>query len=353
MCAQSTDAKLLARSDSHRGISMKKIDMHGHIVFVETFNKAGEYGPAYVKEDGVWKFKVGPYTAEVPGNLDPADSMIKMNDPHWFRGELDRVGIDMLGITGSPLLYFYWTDLDLAVNFHRLQNDCMSKFCAVYPERFFWLPSLPLQNIEAAIAEVKRTIPMGAKGVNIGSDVSVRGLDDPAMWPFYQTLVDNNLSIFIHPYPKPMAKGEKEKYHLSWVTGYTSQETDAFATMVLGGVFDDFPSLRVYITHGGGFTPYQIGRIDGAWRVKNPGVRCKQSPYEYRKNFFFDILVHDPTARRFLVDSWGVDNLVIGSNYSGWNWMDEFKHIPALNLSIEDQEKISYKNAERLFNLKA
>jgi predicted TIM-barrel fold metal-dependent hydrolase len=45
--------------------------------------------------------------------------------------------------------------------------------------------------------------------------------------------------------------------------------------------------------------------------------------------------------------------LVIGSNYSGWNWMDEFKHIPALNLSIEDQEKISYKNAERLFNLKA
>lgn len=108
------------------------------------------------------------------------------------------------------------------------------------------------------------------------------------------------------------------------MTGDTSQETDTFATMVLGGVFDDFPDLRVYITHGGGFTPYQIGRIDGAWRMKNPGMRCLKSPYEYRKNFYFDILVYDAQARKFLFYSWGADNLVIGSNYSGWNWSDEF-----------------------------
>jgi aminocarboxymuconate-semialdehyde decarboxylase len=330
---------------------MRKIDMHGHIVFIDTLNKAGEYGPEYKQENGVWKFRVGPYEAEVPANADPCESMYLMNDPGWFKKELDRVGIDMLGITGSPLLYLYWAPLELAARFHELQNNCMAKFCAVHPDRFFWCPSVPLQDIGASIAELKRVKSMNAKGVNMGTDATVRGLDHPEMWPFYQTLVDNNLAIFIHPYPKPMAKGEKEKYHLSWVTGYTAQETDAFAVMVLGGVFDDFPDLRVYITHGGGFTPYQIGRIEGAWRANNPGVRCKRSPYEYRKNFYFDILVHDPKARRFLVDSWGADNLVVGSNYSGWNWADEFKHLETMGLTEEDKAKISYQNAEKLFNL--
>lgn len=274
-----------------------------------------------------------------------------MNDPKWFSNQLDEVGIDMLGITGSPLLYLYWAPLALALNFHRLQNDCMAEFCAGAPDRFFWSPSVPLQDIPASVAELKRSATMGGRGVNIGTDASVYGLDDPAMWPFYEALAEEDMAIFIHPYPKPMAKGEKEKYHLSWVTGYTSQETDAFATMVLGGVFDDFPDLRVYITHGGGFTPYQIGRIDGAWRMKNPGVRCLKSPYEYRKNFYFDILVHDAQARKFLVDSWGADNLVIGSNYSGWNWSDEFQHLETLNLTEDEKEKISHRNAERLFKL--
>jgi aminocarboxymuconate-semialdehyde decarboxylase len=330
---------------------MRKIDMHGHIVFTKTYNQAGEYGPEYLQEDGQWKFKVGPYEAEVPRNEDPRETMELMNDPKWFSNRLDEVGIDMLGITGSPLLYLYWAPLDLALNFHRIQNDCMAEFCAAAPDRFFWSPSVPLQDIPAAIAELKRSAAMGGRGVNIGTDASVYGLDDPAMWPFYQALVEEDMAIFIHPYPKPMAKGEKEKYHLSWVTGYTSQETDAFATMVLGGVFDDFPELRVYITHGGGFTPYQIGRIDGAWRMKNPGVRCRMSPYEYRKNFYFDILVHDAKARQFLVDSWGADNLVIGSNYSGWNWADEFQHLETLNLTEDEKQKIAHRNAERLFNL--
>lgn len=330
---------------------MRKIDMHGHIVFTETFNQAGEFGPEYRLEDGQWYFKVGPYVAEVPRNEDPRESMYLMNDPDWFRNRLDEVGIDMLGITGSPLLYLYWAPLDVALHFHRLQNDCMAKFCSAHPDRFFWCPSVPLQSIDESIKELKRCAAMGGRGVNIGTDAAVYGLDDRAMWPFYNAVAELNLAIFIHPYPRPMAAGQKEKYHLSWVTGYTSQETDAFATMVLGGVFDDFPNLRVYVTHGGGFTPYQIGRIDGAWRMKNPGVRCRQSPYEYRKNFWFDILVHDAKARRFLVDSWGADNLVIGSNYSGWNWSDEFQHLETLGLSEADKAKISYRNAEKLFNL--
>jgi predicted TIM-barrel fold metal-dependent hydrolase len=82
-----------------------------------------------------------------------------------------------------------------------------------------------------------------------------------------------------------------------------------------------------------------------------PGSPLQEIAIRYRKNFYFDILVHDEKARRFLVDSWGVDNLAVGSNYSGWNRADEFQHLETLGLTQDEKGKLSHLNAERLFNL--
>ncbi|MET0658914.1 MAG: amidohydrolase family protein, partial [Steroidobacteraceae bacterium] len=317
----------------------------------ETLNKAGEYGPEIARINGKTQLKVGPYAAIIPDNF--AEGMEQRNDPNWLAGELDKHGIDMLGVTASPLFYLYWAPERIALPFCELQNDCMAKFVKKRPDRFFWMSTLPMQNVDAAIAEAKRTAALGASGVNIGGEkLGGRNLDDKAFWPLYQTLVDLNLAIFIHPYPHPMAEGYEDRYNMSWITGYPGQETTAFAYLTLGGVFDDFPKLRVYITHGGGFVPYQFGRIEGAFKTKAPGLRAKKPIAEYLPNFYFDILTHDNRATKFLVDFVGADQLVIGSNYSGWNWSNEFVHLEELKLPQSDQEKIAYKNATRLFNLK-
>jgi len=335
-----------------------KIDVHGHTLFHEAVGKAGKWGPEYKKgDDGRWRLIVGPYTTLLPKQpegvpFDPFEDMKKNWDPSGIVKKLEAAGVDKAALTISPLFYFYWAEPEIAIPFSQLHNDLMARDARRYSDRLFFLATLPMQDPAAAVAEAKRAAGLGAKGVNLGTDdFGGKNLDDMAYWPLYETLQSLDLPIFIHPYPSPMATGKPDNYNMSWVMGYIHQESVAFASMTLGGVFDDFPNLKVYVTHGGGTIPYQLGRVETARITEAPGVRCKRSVYEYTKNFYFDILVHDLKPRKFLVDMWGADNLVVGSNRGGWDWADGFKMLDELNLPSDQHEKIQWKNAARLFHL--
>lgn len=335
-----------------------KIDVHGHTLFHEMIGKAGKWGPGYIKDDtGRWKLKIGPYEVALPPQpegipFDPLEDMKKNWDPVGIIAKLDEANVDMAALTIGPLFYLYWAEDEISIPFCHLQNDLMARDVKRFPDRLFFLATLPMQNPAEAVAEIKRAAALGARGVNIGTDdFGGRNLDDEAYWPVYQALVEHDLPIFVHPYPSPMATGKPDLYNLSWVLGYCYSESVAFAHLTLGGVLDDFPALKIYITHGGGMTPYQLGRLETARVTKQPGVRAKRPIYEYAKNFYFDVLVHDLKARQFLVDLWGVDNIVVGSNRGGWDWADGFALLDELNLSHADHEKIQWKNAAKLFHL--
>jgi aminocarboxymuconate-semialdehyde decarboxylase len=337
---------------------MMKIDVHGHAIFHEAIGKAGKWGPDYVKgEDGRWKLVIGPYEVKLPPQpegipFDPLEDIRRNWDPKAIVGKLDAAGVDMAALTISPLLYLYWAEPEIAIPFCKLQNDLMARDTASNPDRLFFLASLPMQDTEASVAEVKRAVSLGAKGFNLGTDnFGGRSFHDEALWPILEEIERQDLPIFIHPYPSPMASGKPDMFNLSWVLGYCFSESVAFADMVLGGVFDAFPSLKVYVTHGGGMTPYQLGRVEQARTTGQPGVRAKRSIYDYIGNFYFDILVHDIKARNFLFDVWGEDNLVVGSNRGGWDWADGFKLLGEMNLPEPAYEKIAWKNAAKLFKL--
>jgi aminocarboxymuconate-semialdehyde decarboxylase len=209
-----------------------------------------------------------------------------------------------------------------------------------------------MQDPQAAVAEARRAAALGAKGVNLGTDdFGGRNFYDEAYWPLYEELQNQNLPIFIHPYPSPIASGKPDDFNLSWVLGYCHSESVAFAHLTLGGVLDAFPKLKIYITHGGGMTPYQLGRVEQARTTGQPGVKAQRPIYDYVGNFYFDVLVHDLKARKFLLDVWGEDNIVVGSNRGGWDWADGFKLLDELNLSSQAHEKIAWRNAAKLFNL--
>ena len=335
-----------------------KIDVHGHVLFHEAIGKAGKWGPNYVKDDtGRWNLKVGPYSVALPPQpegipFDPLADMRKNWDPAGVIVKLDAAGVDMAAMTISPLFYFYWAEPEIAIPFCQLHNDLMARDAKRFADRLFFIATLPMQDVEATVAEVKRAAALGARGVNLGTDnFGGRDLDNEAFWPVYQALIDHDLPIFVDPYPSPMATGGPDRYNLSWVLGYCHSESVAFAHLTLGGVLDDFPQLKIYITHGGGMTPYQLGRLETARVTKQPGVRARRPVYEYAKNFYFDVLVHDLKARKFLVDLWGADNIVVGSNRGGWDWADGFALLDELELGSEDHEKIAWKNAASLFNL--
>src|SRR5262249_1805831 len=138
----------------------------------------------------------------------------------------------------------------------------------------------------------------------------------------YEKMLEYDAPLFIHPWPTTLAGTARHPLGLDSVVDYISQETIAFATLLYGGVMDLFPELKVYITHGGGFVPYQFGRLEAFTGPKKS--KAKLPLREYLSRFYFDLLVHDVKARRYLVEFMGADNLVIGSNYAGMDSAEGF-----------------------------
>jgi aminocarboxymuconate-semialdehyde decarboxylase len=124
----------------------------------------------------------------------------------------------------------------------------------------------------------------------------------------------------------------------------------AAANLILSGALDEVPNLNVCISHGGGFLPYQFGRIE-AFSQLNPETKAKKPLRDYLRQIYFDNLVHETSARRFLVDWMGADNVVVGDNYAGLDSADGFALLDELNLPPDQATAIAGGNAARIMRL--
>lgn len=336
-----------------------RINIHSHVVPKDINGRAGKYGPEVSIDDkGVLVIKLGDSTfrgerVESPSmSTEKVDYWTLMSDPGVRVEEMDAAGVDMIGVSGTPLMYMYHIEAPIAHNFLTHYNDSLAEYCAYAPDRLFFTAMLPLQDTQLAVKESNRVFgELGAKGINIGAaDIAGRDLDDTSLWPVYQTAVEHDVPLFIHPAPTAFVHGREDRHRESIILDYPYQTTACFLHLILGGVFDEFPSLKVYLTHGGGFVPYQLGRIETLAQVAFD-AKNKRPVREYLDNFFFDLLIHDPKARKFAVDSLGAERLLIGDNYKGMDSADGFAYLDELNLPPEQDELIRWRNAARLFNL--
>ena len=340
---------------------MTTVDIHSHVMLPQTFGKAGKYGPDVFVKDGYMVIRVGEHDSRVKldaarlerGTTDPTSLLAEFAGSSDARvARMDSDGLDIMGVTISPLFYMYWFDADIMVDFCRLQNDALAEYCAPHPDRLFFMPTLPLQDVDAALVEIDRTIgTMGGRAINMGGgNIAGREVDDEALWPIYAKAVEYDVPLFVHPYPEPLAGDGRDDYNLSWILGYLHQETTAFTRLIFGGVLDEFPALKVCLPHGGGFVPYQLGRI-GVFSEYMPGVRSKRPVEDYLHNFYFDALVHGVKARRFLVDIVGADNIVWGSNYGSTQDHAGLEFLDDIGLTDAEKAKIKGQNAVKLFHL--
>src|SRR3546814_3365890 len=103
----------------------------------------------------------------------------------------------------------------------------------------------------------------------------------------------------------------------------------AATNLILSGALDAVPDLNVCISHGGGFFPYQFGRVE-AFAQLNPNNNAKKPLREYLSQIYFDNLIHEVSARQFLVDWMGADNVVVGDNYAGLDSARSEEHTSEL-----------------------
>jgi aminocarboxymuconate-semialdehyde decarboxylase len=319
------------------------IDVHAHTVLPGVMGCAGEYGPELgIGPDGRSRFRVGSYVldgVDYRGTpfMDP-DVRLRLND---------HLGIDLQMLSPNPITYFHHVEPEVAAGFCRWHNDELAALVANHPHRFRGAAQLPMQDVDAAVAELRRSVgDLGLVAAYIGTDFGI-DFDDERLDPFWATAVELDVPVFIHPAPwgidGPLRDERIRKYDLDLSVGFMFEETLAMAHLIYGGVLDRHPDLDICMSHGGGACAYMLGRLEHQGRTRPWAVG---QPTDFRgsmRKMWFDNHVHDDDSLALLERRVGRDRLVVGTNLAGWDSPKEPEQIPFVD-AYDD-------NARRLLRL--
>jgi aminocarboxymuconate-semialdehyde decarboxylase len=228
---------------------------------------------------------------------------------------MDRKGIDISVISPAPPMFYYWADADLALEVSGLVNDGVADMVGARPDRLRGMATVPMQHPDAAVAELERVVKnFGFKAVEIGTSIEGAQLAEERFRPLLRRASELNVFVFAHPYYVG-AKAGLENYYLTNLIGNPLDTTVMLANLMFSGRLDELPDLKIVLAHGGGFIPYQIGRLVHGHRVRSEanGV-SKSSPKDLLKRIYFDSLVFEPQALRYLIDLVGADHVCIGTD---------------------------------------
>ena len=298
------------------------IDVHAHAVLEVSLGAAGAAGPELgVADDGTPFYRVGDYVLRgVRYRGSP------FMDVDVRLAAMDAAGIDVQLLSPNPLTYFGRLDAEAATGFARSHNDALAELVGKHPDRLLGAAQLPMQDLPAAIAELRRSVrDLGLTAAYIDTDPAGRTLDDPALDPFYEAVVDLDIPLFVHPTPLgtdgPPDDPRLRRFDLDLLFGFARDETLAVAALVLGGVLERHPGLDVCISHGGGTAAFLAGRLGRAVEVRPwaPGFLRENGFAHYYRRLWFDTHVHDAGSLDLLVAQAGTERLVFGTNFAGWD----------------------------------
>ena len=230
--------------------------------------------------------------------------------------DMDRLGIDVQAISPSPGQYFYFTDPETGRAAAQAVNDGMAAAVASNPDRFVGMGTVPLQNAEMAVAEMRRCVnELDLRGIEISSNVNGTDLHAPELRPFWAAAEELGVLVFLHPLGFTHAQRMSE-YYFNNLIGNPLESTLAVGHLIFGGVLDAHPGLKICVAHGGGYIPGYWGRMDHGWRVRGDcSEHCQHEPSSYLRKLWFDTLVFDQDQLESLIRTHGPDKLCLGSDY--------------------------------------
>jgi aminocarboxymuconate-semialdehyde decarboxylase len=217
-------------------------------------------------------------------------------------------------VSPAPPLFGYDLERSVSIASARLTNDGVAALATRHPGELAGFGTLPLGSPEDAVAELSRAVSeLGLLGAQVGPIAAGRWLDDPALLPVLERAQDLDAILFVHPYytgPKPGL----EEYYLTNLVGNPLDTALCASRLVLSGTMDRVPEVRIMLAHGGGYLPYQAGRLTHGNKVRPELGICARVPTEYLSRFLYDTIVFDPVSLRFLIDRVGVERVVYGSD---------------------------------------
>jgi aminocarboxymuconate-semialdehyde decarboxylase len=325
------------------------IDVHAHVFPRQAIKVSGTgtpwHGSLVEQDDSGAPITLTGSKRQVYG------SALHYQPPEARIEQMDALGVDIQVLSVLPPLYRYELPTDVAVPAARDINDDIADLCQRWPSRFLGLATLPLQDTGAALAEIDRALDdLGLVGVEIGTYVGDRNLDDPELFPVFEALAARRAFVFCHP-SHPRGGSTMKRYFLSNLIGNPWETAIAMASLMFGGPLDRLADLTVCFAHGGGFGAFDIGRLRHGWEVRQePREHGTASPNELIKRVYVDSLVHNPRAVKYLLDTVGPSNVLLGSDFpADMGPADPVGELVRSELLTDDEKQAVLRgNAERL-----
>lgn len=266
--------------------------------------------------------------------------------------EMDRFGIAIQVLSPAPGQYHYWADETLAATLCDVQNAHIADICARWPDRFLAFGAIALQHPKTAIRQMRACMAAGFKGVEISSNIAGRDLSDPAFAEFWSAAAELGAVVFIHPLGSTL--GDRlDTHYLSNIIGQPLETTIALSKLIVAGLWDRLPGIKVLAAHGGGYLPNYAGRLDHAYQVRPEARTCSLPPSDYLGRPWYDTVVHSPDVLASLIARVGIDRVVVGSDFP--YDMGEYRLESLLDgipgLDAHGRESILRENARSLLGL--
>ncbi|MDB5042793.1 MAG: 2-amino-3-carboxymuconate-6-semialdehyde decarboxylase [Candidatus Eremiobacteraeota bacterium] len=263
--------------------------------------------------------------------------------------DMDRNGVSLQVLSAIPVTLGYDAPAALAAASARVQNDALAAVVRRRPDRFAALGVVPLQDVDLACAELERLIQtLGLAGVEIGTTVGGRELDDPALDPFWERCEALQALVFIHPESAP-GFDRLRKRMLVVSTGYPSETGIAAAAILTSGLLER-RTLRIVLAHGGGTLPYLLPRLDRLWDMSEVARASSSRPSTIAKRFYCDALTFDPTNLALVIERIGGDRVLVGSDYP-FSIMEDPPGAATEGFDDATRRALRFDNARQLLRL--
>jgi aminocarboxymuconate-semialdehyde decarboxylase len=265
--------------------------------------------------------------------------------------DMDRMIVDVAALSCAPPQFYYGLEPSLGHESAQIVNDGLAAKMKEAPERHIGLGTVPLQDTDLAIKELKRCVnELGFRGLQIGARVTEEEeLSAPRLDPFWAAAQELDVPMLIHP--ASYASARLAPHHFLNIIGNPLDTTVGIHHLIFDGVLERYPDLKFILSHGGAFPSHYFARMDHAYGAR-PDCRDKihQKPSVYLKKFYFDTIVFSVEQLDYLIKLFGVDRILIGTDYPfDMGEYDPVEHVyQAHGLSEEDREKICGLNVLKL-----
>jgi aminocarboxymuconate-semialdehyde decarboxylase len=330
------------------------VDMHAHVIpghLEAVGERDGHRGP-----------RVGPCDDERARLLETDRMQFKASDAFYSAQRrleaMEASGVDAEVVSPMPPLLDYGLGGVEGRELSRRVNEFIAELCRSEPERLLGMAMLPLQAPQIAAAELAAVQEQGLVAVEIGSNIGGRSLHDDAFDDFWAEAERLEVPIFVHAMPADF--GGRLPAGLISIAGFAVGADAALAAsaIVTGGVAERHPRLRLAFSHGAGGFPLMLTRANYFWGKtwnEEPSREGQgPSPAELARRFYYDGLVFDRRALRYLIDMVGHRRVLVGSDFPAMDREQPAgRTLRSMELAPEVLDDISWHNTFRFLGVDA